>query len=547
MEHIKQTKQSLLAILAIAIVVQVHSQTINADIVIYGGTASGVIAAVQAARMNKHVVLIEEGKHVGGMVSGGLGFTDYGQRGTVSGITREFYQMAYHYYNNPANWQYSSLKEYLTTKDGKYCNGPGMFFGLEPHVAEKLFNDMLAESGVKVIYGERLDLKNGVQKQGNIIKSIQMESGRTFVAKEFIDATYEGDLMAKAGVSYTVGREPNSQYGEQWNGVQTDRIKLKVGPVDPYVKPGDPSSGVLPNVTTELPPPDGTGDKRVMAYTYRLCFSLVKTNSVPFEKPQSYDANQFEILLRYFAAGAKGFPLKPSLLPNLKTDTNNKGCFSLDYDGMSDAYAEADYATREKIQRAHKLYEQGLLWTLANNPRVPEKIRQAMRQYGLAKDEFVDNGNWPYQLYVREARRMIGAYVVTEDDIIKKRLPNDPVALGAYDMDSHHTRRFVDADGQLRSEGGMFHSSNGPYGISYSALTPKIDQCANLLVPVCLSASHLAYCSIRMEPTYMMLGQAAGTAASLAIDDSVAVQNVPYDQLQNRLLTDKQLIAWTKK
>jgi hypothetical protein len=514
------------------------------DVVVYGGTSSGVIAAVQAGRMGKSVVLIEPSKHLGGMTSGGLGATDMGNQAAIGGVAREFYGRILKYYENQDVWKQEKREAYAKREHYIFKDAQ---FGFEPHVAEKIFNDMAGEAKVKVVLGQRLDLKTGVKKEGVKIASIKMESGEVYAGKEFIDATYEGDLMAKAGVSYMLGREANAQFGETLNGVETAHAKShQFAPnVDPYVKPGDKSSGLVPLIHDGSPGKDGEADKRMQAYNYRICTTDAADNRVPFPKPEGYDEKDFELLLRAYEAGMGNVPWGPRGMPNRKTDTNNSGPFSTDFIGMNDAYPEADYATRDKIIAEHVKYTKGFLWTLANHPRVPEKVRKAVSRWGLAKDEFVDNGNFPYQLYVREARRMIGEYIMTEANCKWTRKVEDPIGLGSYNMDSHNTQRYVDATGHARNEGDVQVGVPGPYGISYRSLVPKSEQCTNLLVPVCMSATHIGYGSIRMEPVYMIMGQACGTGAALAIDETVDVQKVDYPKLRERLLADKQLLEWT--
>lgn len=514
------------------------------DIVVYGGTSGGVIAAVQAGRMGKRVMLIEPSRHLGGMTTGGLGATDTGNQKAIGGVAREFYQRVLRYYQDKSVWKYETPEQYA--KRERYYQGDALF-GFEPHVAGKIYDQMLGESHVTIVLGERLDLNNGVTRDGAKIMSIRMESGRIFSGKEFIDATYEGDLMARAGVSYTVGREANSQYDESIDGVEARDAKSHQFnfPIDPYVIPGDRTSGLVRLIHTGPPGTDGQADKRVQAYNYRICTTDVPENRLPFPKPEGYDERGFELLFRYYEAGLTGIPWGPRGMPNRKTDTNNSGGFSTDYIGMADAYPEADYVTREKITADHVRYDQGLLWTLANHPRIPAKVREAVSKWGLARDEFADNGNWPYQLYVRESRRMVSDYVVTEHDTKWERKCEDPVGLGSYNMDSHHCQRYVDAAGHARNEGDVQVGVAGPYGISYRSLVPRASECRNLLVPVCMSASHAGCGSVRMEPVYMILGQACGTAAALAIDANANVQKVPYSELRQRLIADKQLVEWT--
>lgn len=516
------------------------------DIVIYGGTSAGVVAAVQAARMQKSVVLIEPGKHLGGLTSGGLGQTDIGNKKAIGGIAREFYHRVFEHYMKDESWVQQQRNEYREVKKDWLENQ--VWWKFEPHVAENIYSDMIREAKVSVVYGERLDLQNGVQKRGTKITAIRMESGKIFRGKVFIDATYEGDLMAKAGVSYTVGREANATYGETLNGVQTQNAihhQFQDG-VDPYVQPGNSDSGLLPNIDPTGPGEEGSGDRRVQAYCFRMCMSDAPGNRVPFAKPAGYDSLQYELLFRNFEAGETRVPLKIDLMPNHKTDTNNKHGFSTDYIGQNYDWPEADYATRDKIYKKHLLYQQGLMWTLANHPRVPEKIRREVSRWGLAKDEFTDNGNWPHQLYIREARRMIGEYVMTEHNCRGERVAPQSIGLAAYTMDSHNEQRYVSKEGFVKNEGDVEVGGFPPYPISYQAITPKASECTNLLVPVCLSASHIAYGSIRMEPVFMVLGQSAATAACLAVDGDGVAQNVPYNALRRRLLEDEQILEWKK-
>jgi hypothetical protein len=362
----------------------------------------------------------------------------------------------------------------------------------------------------------------------------------------FIDATYEGDLMARAGVAYTVGRESNSLYGETLNGVQTERARYHQFdvPVDPYVRPGDRASGLLPGVHGGSPGAEGEGDHRVQAYNFRMCLTDVPENRVPFPKPAGYDPLRYELLLRALLAGWENVFSHHQMMPNRKTDTNNKGCFSTDNIGMNYGYPDGSHAERAAITAEHETYQKGLMWFLANDPRVPEKVRADVSRWGLAADEFVDNGHWPRQIYVREARRMQSAYVMTENDCRGTRRAPDPVGLGAYGMDSHHTQRYVDANGLARNEGDIQVHGFQPYPISYRSIVPREEDCANLLVPVCVSASHIAFGSIRMEPVFMILGQSAAAAAVHALEEGVPVQAVDYERLRARLHADGQRLQW---
>ncbi|OWK36688.1 FAD-dependent oxidoreductase [Fimbriiglobus ruber] len=533
----------------IALAVLVAGSTVSAAdreyaVVVYGGTSGGVSAAVQAARMGKTVVLIEPGKHLGGLTSGGLGATDIGNKKAIGGLAREFYRRIKTYYAADAVWTREPRAAY---KGGGHDSAEDTAWTFEPHVAEKVYNDLLKEHNVPVVFGQRLDLKAGVRKDGTRITAVVMETGETYRGKVFIDATYEGDLMAKAGVSYHVGREANATYGETLNGVEVkhDRSHQFVRNVDPYLKPGDPTSGLVPGVHAGSPGTDGEGDRRVQAYNFRLCATDVPVNRRPWPKPAGYDEKRYELLLRNFEAGDHRLPWNPLLMPNRKTDANNNFAISTDHIGANYDYPDGDYATREKIWKDHVDYQQGLMWTLANHPRVPEKVRQHFQTWALAKDEFLDTDNWPNQLYVREARRMIGAFVMTEHNCRGVRTAEDPVGLAAYTMDSHNTQRYVTKAGFARNEGDVQVGGFPPYPVAYRSLVPKAAECTNLLVPVCLSASHIAYGSIRMEPVFMVLGQSAATAAVLAIDGKTDVQAVDYPKLRERLIADKQVLDWT--
>jgi len=402
---------------------------------------------------------------------------------------------------------------------------------------------MIKESNVNVIRGENLDLKNGVKKNGEKIISIKMESGLVFKAKVFIDCTYEGDLMAKSGVDYTVGRESNSEYGEKLNGVQNKEPgRIGKRPLDPFIIPGDSTSGLIDGLQPRCIGKQGEGDKMVQAYNYRLCLTNVPENRVPFDKPKGYNKKEYELLFRWLEAGnTKGLPFGTSPMPNKKTDTNKAGWVSTDYIGKVDSYPDADYVEREKIINAHICYTKGFLWTLANDPRVPKSIRERTSEWGYAKDEFKDNGNFPYQLYVREARRMKGEMIMTENELHRRPAVTDPIALGSYGIDAHPTQLWVDKKGVLHADTPKW-TGVGIYGISYRAITPKASQCTNLLVPVCLSATHSALGSMRMEPVYMMLGQSAGAAAALSVKNHCTVQNLSYDKLKKQLIESGQIL-----
>jgi len=521
------------------------------EVVIYGGTSSGVAAAVQARRMHRSVVLIEPSRRLGGLTSGGLGQTDIGNKAAIGGLARRFYQAVRDHYQNPNAWKWQAAAEYRDGGQTRTAATEDARWTFEPSVALKIYQDWVRENQIEVVYGERLDREAGVALTRSVpwrILSLRMESGRTFGGKMFIDATYEGDLMAAARVSFTVGREANTQYGESLNGVQTRQAKYHqfVTGVDPYVVPGKPESGLLPFLDANGPGSEGTGDRRVQAYCFRMCLTDHPENRIPFAKPAGYEPLWYELLLRNFEAGESGMPWINSAMPNRKTDTNNRTGFSTDFIGQNYTYPEASYVERERIVAQHRLYQQGLMWTLANHPRVPAKIRSEVARWGLCRDEFAEGGGWQEQLYIREARRMVGDYVMSEHHCQGRRVAEDPVGLAAYGMDSHHVQRYVDAQGHARNEGDVEVGGFSPYPISYRSMVPKARECANLLVPVCLSASHIAFGSIRMEPVFMVLGQSAATAASLALEQETAVQGIDYARLRERLEADGQILAWKK-
>jgi hypothetical protein len=528
------------------------SHAIEADVVVYGGTSAAVTAAVQAKKMGKSVVVVSPDRHLGGLSSGGLGWTDSGRTEAVGGLSREFYQRIWKHYQQPEAWKWQKRETYGNRGQGsKALNDKDQTaWAFEPHVAEQVFEDFIAEYDIPVHRDEWLDRESGVEMKGGRIVAITTLSGKTYRGKIFIDAAYEGDLMAAAGVSYFVGREANSVYGEKWNGIQAnppERVHQFEGlKVSPYIVPGDPASGLVARVSPEPPGINGEGDKRIQAYCFRLCMTTHPDNLVPIEKPEGYDPAQYEIFARVFEAGwnPKLAFRKFDPLPNRKTDKNNYGSFSTDNIGMNYDYPEASYERRREIIKEHETYQRGLFYFMANNPRVPEEVRDGMTRWGLAKDEFTDNGNWPHQLYIREARRMVGEYVMTEHDMLKTRVTPQSVGMGAYPMDSHNTQRYINEDGFLENEGNLFVRTQGPYKIAYGSLIPKKGECSNLLTPTCPSSSHIAFGSIRMEPVFMILGQSAATAACLAIDSGVAVQDVEYDALKKQLLADGQRLTW---
>jgi len=519
------------------------------DLVVYGGTSAGVIAAVQAKKMGKSVIIVGPDIHLGGLSSGGLGYTDTGNKAVIGGLARNFYHRVWVEYQKDSTWAWQRPEAFGNKGQGTVAmdKDERTMWIFEPSVAEKVFEDYVKEYGLTVLRDEWLDRAKGVRVENGRITQITMLSGKSFAGKMFIDATYEGDLLAAAGISYHVGREANSVYGEEWNGNQVGILHhghhfgAVKKPISAYKVPGDPSSGLLPRISPEPPGVRGEGDKRVQAYCYRWCATDHPDNRIPFPKPANYDAAQYELVVRVLDAGWRQTFHKFDLLPNRKTDTNNHGPFSFDNIGMNYDYPEASYERRKEILAEHRTYQQGLLWFLANDPRVPADVREEANRWGLPKDEFKDNGHWPHQIYVREARRMVGAFVMTENELTKKKPTPDSVGMGSYTIDSHNVRRYVTPEGNVQNEGDIGVPIS-PYSIAYGALVPKRGEIANLFAPVACSATHIAYGSIRMEPVFMILGQSAATAAVLAIDGNLAVQDVPYAALRARLLADGQVL-----
>lgn len=528
----------------------IGQKSFRADIIIYGGNSSAIIAAVQAKKMGKSVIVVSPDKHLGGLSSGGLGFTDTGNKEVIGGLSREFYERIYTHYSKEENWKWQKRSEYGNKGQGTVAMDGTMrtMWIFEPHVAEQVFEDFAKEYELTIHRNEWLDrTKNGIRKKNESIHSIRTMSGKSYEGKMFIDATYEGDLMALAGVNYHVGREANAVYGEQYNGVQVGvfhhRHHFK-DKISAYRIPGDSTSGLLPEISMDRPGPNGSGDARIQAYCFRMCMSDHPDNRIPFEQPAGYDANRYELMARIYAGGWRESFEKVDLIPNRKSDTNNHGPFSTDFIGKNYDYPEASYQRRAEIIREHTTYQKGLMYYLQNDPHVPADVQEEMKKWGLAKDEFIDNGGWPHQLYIREARRMIGVFVMKEPDALGKTMVPKPIGMGSYALDSHNTQRFVTSEGYVQNEGDIGVKPKKPYSISYDAITPKESECKNLLVPVCISSSHIAYGSIRMEPVFMILGQSAATAAVMAIDEKVSVQQLSYEKLKSTLLKDKQRLTF---
>lgn len=496
-----------------------NKNTKEVDICIYGGTSAGVIAAYTAKMMGKSVILIEPRKNLGGMTSGGLGYTDIGNKYVVTGLSRDFYRKLGAHYGKLEQWVF------------------------EPSVAESIFNEYIERAQIEVCYGNRLD---DVKKTDNSIKEIILEDTynpssekKTIRAKVFIDCTYEGDLMAKAGVSYIVGREANNTYNETYNGVQLLNGHQFEVEIDPYIIPGDSLSGLLWGINETKLAEIGSGDKKVQAYNFRIALTNKKENMIPITEPDNYDPKKYELLAR-LSEKSEWKNLNNifiwSHMPNGKTDINNRGAFSTDMIGANWDYPEADYEKRDKIWQEHIDYTKGLLYFVGHDERMQQSIREEMQQWGYPKDEYPDNQNWSHQLYIREARRMIGEKVMTQHHCQGNEVCDDPVGWAAYTMDSHNCDRQL-VNGIVKNEGNVEIGGFGPYPISYKALTPKQNEVKNLIVPVCLSASHIAYGSIRMEPVFMVLAQSSAVAACLAIDkyDRV-VQNVDVNDIRKILI-----------
>lgn len=526
-----------------------------ADIVIYGGTSAGISAAIQSARLGKSVLLIEPTNRLGGLTTGGLGQTDIGNKQVIGGVSREFYQNIKKYYDDSTNWVWQMQSEYKDGGQTRSDKNEDAMWTFEPSAALKVYQAMIKDLDIQIIYNQRLDRTTEVQKTDNTIKFITMESGNKYYGKMFIDATYEGDLLAATGVTYTFGREANSQFGESLNGVQANdtsrtltgglsvnsRNHNFVQGVDPYIISGDPSSGLLPGINPTFEE-DGSGDKQVQAYCFRMCMTDHTENRIPFEKPKNYNELNYELLFRNYEAGFNRIPWINSKMPNRKTDANNRDGFSTDFIGQNYDYPEASYEERERIIQNHLSYQQGLMWTLANHHRIPEEIREEVSRWGMCKDEFDREDGWQQQLYIREARRMVSDFVITQKHCERIEIVCDGVGMAAYGMDSHHTQRYINSRGNVSNEGNVQAHVKAPFPISYRSIVPKKEECSNLLVPICLSATHIAFGSIRMEPVFMVLGQSSAVIACLAIDDDKAVQKIPYNKLRKELLNLGQIL-----
>ena len=490
---------------------------LKVDICVYGGTAAGVVAALAACRRGRSVALLVNGTHLGGLSTGGLGATDFGVKEAIGGIARQFYRELGRHYGCEERWYF------------------------EPHVASQVIAEWLNKEEIKPVYEawlERLDV------QGRQIRSLHCEGGLAVEADMYIDATYEGDLLAAAGVSYIIGRECSETYDELFNGIYFGHPNHNFEiAIDPYRIPGDPSSGLIPEISDIPPGRHGDGDHRIQAYNFRLCLTKIEENRVPFARPPGYDPYRYELLRRYLEAGYFDALSLSTSMPNGKTDTNNCGAFSTDYIGGNYRWPHAGYPEREFIFQEHVKYVLGLLFYLQND--APDYVKDEVRNLGFAKDEFISTGNFPPQLYIREARRMVSDYVITEHDCLGAVMAADSIGLGAYGMDSHNCQRIVKY-GRVVNEGNVEIKGFPPYPISYKSIIPRDGECCNLLVPVCVSASHIAYGSLRMEPVFMLLGESAALAADIAISLKCDVQKVPYKKLKNHMLENGQVLVSSK-
>jgi hypothetical protein len=495
---------------------------LSADLCIYGANAAGIMAAVQARRLGLSVVLLNPAQQIGGLTTGGLSFTDFGNKAAIGGLALDFYRRLGAHYGKTEEWCF------------------------EPHAAERVLASILTEAGVAPQHGHYVDHATMAPDPAGRprITLVTSTSGLKVRAAYYLDCSYEGDLLARAGVSFSVGRESGSIHGEVFNGQQVHATHQFDRPVDPYLVPGDPTSGLLPGIDPDASFIPGQGDRRIQAYNFRMCLTQRSNIRVPFIKPAAYDRPRYELLARWFAAGGgqQAFN-KFDRIQGGKTDTNNHGAFSTDFIGANWRWPEASYAEREMIFQAHVNYQQGYHWFMANDEAVPAKLRNTYASWGLAGDEFSSTGNWPHQLYIREARRLAAPLVMTEQHCLGQAEAYEVIGLGAYSMDSHNCRRFAH-NGHVLNEGDVQIKLPRPYGISYGAITPQATECANLVVPVCASASHIAYGSLRMEPVFMILAQSAASAIAIALRSGLsAVQSVPYIELRNQLIKDRQVLT----
>ena len=519
-------------------------QTLEADVVIYDATPAGISAAIAVKRAGLSVLLISPHQHIGGLTTSGLGATDVGAGTTVGGIGREFYRALRRHYDDDSNWDRQTRQQF---RGRGHASGDDVAWTFEPHVAEAILEQMLRDNGVQVIRSAPIDRRAAFRTRSIPWRLIglHLKDGRSVRGRVFIDASYEGDLLPAAGVPFTVGREANAVHDETLDGVQLGRAihHQFATPVSALIDPGDPASGLLPGILPEPHPADGSGDRGLQAYCFRMCLTDDPDNQLPWTAPEGYDPARYELLLRTFDGGADRVPWNIVRMPNRKSDVNNNGAVSTDYIGGNHQYIDANDEQRQQIIAEHLHWQQGLLWTLATHPRVPEKVRADTNRWRRAADEFTDNDGWPWRIYVREGRRMISTVVMNENHVRGKLTLEDPIGFASYGMDSHHVHRRA-VDGLVRNEGDVQVGGFSPWPISYRSITPPPRSCSNLLVPVAISATHIAFGSARMEPVFFVLGESAGIAAALAIEHKTSVQDVSYPLLKEHLLAAEQILTW---
>ena len=530
---------------------QLHSVVREADVVIYGGTAAAISAAVQVKRMGKSVILVCPESRLGGMTSNGLSLADRHKKESVGGIAREFYHRVWRYYQSPDVWKWQKSEDFGNrgqgnpTVDGELRT----MWVFEPKVAVEIFESWIVEHEIEVFRNEWLDRFNGVEMLDQKITSITCLSGNIYQGKVFLDCSYEGDLMAACGISYVVGREGNDLYGETLNGVQVSKAQKNqfLNRIDPYVIAGKPQSGLLPRIGFWEQVKDGTGDQKIQTYNFRLCLTNAEENREPFPKPLTYDSKQYEVLLRTLNRGSRNTFVHFDPIPNAKVETKNHGSFSINNIGMNYAYPEGSYEERDVIIKEHENYLKGFFYFLTQDPSVPAEVRGVMENWGLARDEFTNSGNWPEQLFVREARRMLGQFVTTEKEISGFRKTRKSIGMGSYILDSSNVQRYVITDenenAYILNEGSFQIELKDPGQISYESIVPRREECANLLVPVCSSVSHVVSNSVRTEPSLMIAGQSAGLAAVLAVEKEISVQDISYSTLRKQLVEQGQVLG----
>ncbi len=536
-------KRTILSLIFSIITLTGFASHYKCDVCIYGESASGCVAAIQAARMGKSVIMVSRNEHVGGLTTSGLTATDINRHAAIGGIAIEFYEKLYQYYMQPSAWHNQTREQFMESTLKRTFSGKNdsrkIQWVYESAVAEKILRAMLGEAGVQVLYNVQLSEERPVCKKGTKIVYVTLTDKSSIKASMFIDCSYTGDLMAASGVSYTVGRESREQYGESLAGYGV----CYDNPICGDMSPIDPETGKpWPYVDPEPQCAEGAADSRVQSYCYRVTLTDDPANQIPITKPEAYDAKLYEVTLGIILNNP-GIELKKIItftpMPNRKTDTNH-----LDFFNAAHEYPEASYARRLEIEQLHRDYAQGMLWFLGHDARVPEYLRNEMLRWGYAADEFKDSGNFPYHMYVREARRMVGEHVMVQQNVVRdaREVAPQSIGLGTYALDCHFVSTVTDK-GRIYREGTLHMKMPvSPYPIAYGSITPKKNECTNLLVTVCLSASHVAYGSIRMEPQYMVLGQSAATAACLSMDAKCAVQDLDYTVLEKKLIEDKQIL-----